>query len=322
LDGRTEAGEVGTTPQMKGDVQSMPPFPQSGSTAGGRRFSVIVPVYQHWALVSGLLACLQRQTLPQAAFETILVDNGSADLVVPEDLPVNVQVARCLEPGSYAARNHGAGMASGEWLAFTDADCLPAPEWLQSLDDAIERWKDRPALLAGSVEVVAASGKPGYGEIYDMVRGIPQSRYVSRGYGATANLAVPKALFVELGGFDAQRFSGGDAEFCRRAGAAGHAIHYVPRARVDHPARVSWQEIETKARRVKGGQVAAGRPWRRRIWMLATLVPPVAHAWRLLAASQHPLSHRLKAILVLHRVWVVELHELIRLLRGGGAERR
>ena len=110
---------------------------------------------------------------------------------------------------------------------------------------------------------------------YDLVRGIPQAAYVRRGYAATANLAVPATIFRALGGFDARRFSGGDAAFCRRAGAAGHAITLVPDAVVSHPCRTGWDEIATKARRTKGGQIRGGSLPRRVAWTLRTLSPPL-----------------------------------------------
>jgi glycosyltransferase involved in cell wall biosynthesis len=289
---------------------------------GHRRFSVIVPVYDHWELVPSLLTCLQLQTFPANCFEIILVDNGSSSIVLPPNLPVNAKVLHCSTPGSYAARNFAAEHAAGEWLAFIDADCLPTPEWLESLDEAACSLAAADTLLAGAIDVTPTSEKPNSYEIYDMVRGIPQERYVTRGYGATANLAIATELFHKLGGFDARRFSGGDAEFCRRAGSMGWPIKYVPQARVNHPARVSWQEIATKARRVKGGQLTVGAPARRFLWGFATVIPPFRNAWHVLKNSRHTPTYRLIAVHVLHLIWIVELRELFRLLWGHQAERR
>lgn len=298
------------------------PITSEWNAQGDRRFTVIAPIYEHWGLVPKLLACLRNQTFPKERFDVILVDNGSKNLVLPADLPANIKVLYCQTEGSYAARNFAAAHAPGRWLAFTDADCLPSPEWLESLDEAAGGLLDVDTLLAGAIEVVSTSEKLSSYEIYDLVRGIPQKRYVDRGYAATANLAVTKHLFDQLGGFDGTRFSGGDAEFCRRAGAAGRQIKYVPRARVDHPARTTWHEIETKARRVKGGQIAAGPLTRRRLWALATVAPPLRNAWHLLRSSRHPLTYRLIAVRVLHQIWIAELRELFRLYCGGEAERR
>lgn len=284
-------------------------------------FSVIVPVYIHWHLVPDLLHCLERQTLPADRFEVILVDNGSPQFEPPDYLPANARILRCDTPGSYAARNLGASQARGDWLVFTDADCRPAADWLTALDAARER-ADDGTLIAGAVEVVAQSGRPGAAEIYDVVKGIPQQRYVARGYAATANLAVPMAVFRELGGFDGRRFSGGDADLCRRAVAAGHMLVYAEAMRVDHPARTTWQEIATKARRIKGGQLKAGTRARRLQWFARTLVPPVRGAWEFLRSRRHPLSHRLVAVAVLLRLWLLELGEALLLLAGRRPERR
>lgn len=285
-------------------------------------FSVIVPVYQQWNLVPALLAGLEAQSLPAEEFEVLLVDNGSPDFSPPDHLPQNARILRCTTPGSYAARNEGARHAKGTWLAFTDGDCRPASEWLAALKRAIGQCADDRSLLAGAIEMVPDSARPNPYEIYDMVGGIPQARYVGRGYGATANLTFSRRTFESVGGFDATRLSGGDAEFCRRAGSRGHPIIYVPSARVDHPARSTWQELATKARRVKGGQLLFGSPRRRLLWAAVTVVAPLRNGIMLLSNTRQPPRHRAIALGVMLRLWLVELGEVLRLGLGGKPERR
>lgn len=299
-------------------------LPESVGTRkpGNLRFSIIVPVYEQWDLVPALLSCIRKQTYTPDDVEVILVDNGSTVADIPSDLPQNAKVFSCALAGSYAARNRGADEARGEWLVFTDADCRPVPDWLARLNEEIRRNTDAVALVAGAVDVVPDGAQPNLYEIYDMVRGIPQARYVRRGYGATANLAVLKTQFDRLGGFDGSRYSGGDAEFCRRARDGGLEIVYAADAVVRHPARATWHELATKARRVKGGQLAAGPAKRRFIWHAVTLLPPVRESCYLLQNSQYSLMDRLLAIAVQHRLWLVELAELVRLSMGGRQERR
>jgi hypothetical protein len=131
---------------------------------------------------------------------------------------------------------------------------------------------------------------------------------------------MPAAAFLALGGFDAGRFSGGDADLCWRARARGHALRLVQGAVVFHPCRASWHALAAKARRVKGGQVAAGPLRRRALWTLRTLTPPLRALVRILGAEA-PLSHRLRAITVLFALWGVELKETVRLLAGRPAHR-
>jgi GT2 family glycosyltransferase len=286
-----------------------------------RRISVLVPVYQQWDLVPKLLACLAAQTLPQDEFEVILADNGSPTFAPPAALPANVRIVNCPQPGSYAARNAAATEAKGAWFAFTDADCLPEPGWLAAID-ATAKTADGKTILVGAVELRARTDKPNAYEIYDIIAGIPQHRYASRGYGATANLAVAAALFRETGGFDGTRLSGGDAEFCRRATAAtGAKVQFVPVARVGHPARDTWEALATKSRRVLGGQITMGPFNRRAAFLIRALAPPVIH-WTRFARADRPLGDRTTAILIQTRLWGSEIMEAGRLLIGRQPERR
>ena len=280
--------------------------------------SVVVPVYRHWGLVPDLLAALGRQTIGPDRFEILLVDNDPAAGTAPPPLPGDARILACAAPGSYAARNAGVASARGALIVFTDADCRPDPDWLEALREAA---RTRPGdLLAGPVRMTAPE-RPNAFAAYDLVRGIPQAAYVRRGYAATANLAVPAAVFRALGGFDARRFSGGDAAFCRRTGAAGHAITLVRGAVVSHPCRTGWDGIATKARRTKGGQIRGGSLPRRVTWTLRTLSPPVRDTLAYLRAP-FPVRERAMAIAVRFRIWGVELAETVRLLAGGTPERR
>lgn len=276
--------------------------------------SVIVPVFNHWGRVPALLESLQAQTLPQSEFEVILVDNGSTEYEPPQLLPPNVRVLRCETPGSYAARNAGAFHAAGAWLAFTDADCRAAPDWLAGLLGGVKDGGATPDLVAGAVQMYAESPDPNFYEVYDILRGIPQEHYVSRGYAATANLLVPKSMLAELGGFDATRYSGGDADLCRRARARGYSLQYLPEAAVYHPARRSWEEIAAKARRIKGGQLLCGSLRSRVYWVLRTLSPPLGLYYRYASSSRQPIRYRLVSVMVQTRVWGCELLEMLQLL--------
>lgn len=284
--------------------------------------SVIVPVYEHWHLVPQLLARLNAQTLPQNEFEVLLVDNGSSQFEPPDSMAANVRVLRCATPGSYAARNYALARANGDWVAFTDADCQPRGDWLQTLKRHAEACGAETALLAGAVQMVPASDQPDAYEMYDLVKGIPQGWYVSRGYATTANLAVPTVLLTSLDGFDATRFSGADAAFCRKAVASGSSLRYVPDAVVEHPARKSWQALATKARRVKGGQLTGGTQRQRALWLLRTFTPPVIAFWRFMNTPDQPLRYRLTAVAVQLRIWGLEMTEATRLVGRSAAERR
>ena len=286
------------------------------------RFSVIVPVFEQWHLVPELLDCLSNQTVNSNRYEIILVDNGSESVSPPKSIRGNVQVLRCETPGSYAARNHGIMYACGDWLVFTDADCLPFKNWLSEIDIAISSQNNFNSIFAGRVDAVCQSERPTVYEVYDMVRGIPQAHYVSRGYGATANFVASREVANDLAGFNAKLYSGGDADFCRRASALGCEILYVPAAVVGHRSRTSWEEVATKARRVKGGQLRC-KSFGQRAWVLfRTLISPVITLPRFLSAREHSMKYRFLAATVYMRVWLVEIFEFFQVSLGRPPERR
>jgi glycosyltransferase involved in cell wall biosynthesis len=284
--------------------------------------SVIVPVYNHWHLIPRLIDCLARQSIGCRHFELLLVDNGSTDFSVPEDFPGWARVLECREPGSYAARNRAVAETRGQLLAFTDADCLPEPGWLAALHAEFARSTEQ-LVIAGSILVEPECwASPLVYELYDVALGLPQKRYATRrGYGVTANLAMSKLLFERLTGFDAGRFSGGDAEFCRRATAAGARLAYCEAAVVLHPARQSWSELSKKVRRIKGGQIRSGSLRQRTLFAVRTLLPPF-RAWLLvLGAGRLSGWQRTQVCVIQLGLWGVELLELGRLLAGGTPKR-
>jgi len=189
--------------------------------------------------------------------ELILVDNTPRG-AVPEGQDEVRVVRATLEGSSYHARNVGAEHAAGEWLLFIDADCVPPP-------DLIDRYFAEPVagdvgLLAGAIEPEAS--QRGLLAEWAVTREILSQRR-SSGWGrpaaATANLAVRRSVWAELGGFYEGIRSGGDLDFCWRAGDAGWRLEYRPDAAVEHVHRESLRGI---ARQM--GRYAAGNAWQRR----------------------------------------------------------
>ena len=206
-------------------------------------------------------------------------------------------------------------------LVFTDADCIPSANWISRLWSAHSNG-NKKNLVSGSIKVIGSSNKPGIIELYDICLGLPQERYVARGYSVTANLAVPSAVFHVLNGFDESQFSGGDAELCLRAGRKGYRLVYDREAIVCHPARKSWKTLAQKAMRIKGAQLKRGNLAQRSVSIIKTLIPPVRGVYFALISNKVGLRSKVWIVMVLMSLWVVGIYEMVRLLLGGKTKRQ
>ena len=262
------------------------------------------------------------QTFPLNQCQFIVVDNGSPEVPKQDDLPDFVTLLVCDTPGSYSARNMGVRHANGELLIFTDADCLPNPDWIESHWKAYKKNGVHTINAGGVVVKKLTPGAPNNYELYDSFLGIPQERYATkRGYAVTANLAVPRAVFDIAGCFDEKRFSGGDAEFCQRALRFGARLSFVRDAVVFHPARATWKELEIKARRVKGGQICNGPFSRRASFLFKSLLYPFISIVRVVRSPLRTEDKK-RILGVVLKLSAVEVSETFNLLTGKQPERR
>jgi glycosyltransferase involved in cell wall biosynthesis len=217
--------------------------------------SVIVPVWNDAGRLGECLRALEGQTYPGDLLEVVVVDNGSEEPVGPSVMHFGrASLVREERPGSYAARNCGLAHARGEVVAFTDADCLPAPDWVEK---GVARLKLGGArtIVAGRIETFThAKQRPNAVEQYEVLFALAQGEFVRRyGFGATANLFAWRETFGRVGPFDAELKSGGDLEWCRRAAGAGYKVEYDEEILVRHPARATLSQLYRKIVRVAGG---------------------------------------------------------------------
>lgn len=104
---------------------------------GERSVSVIVPVYNREELLPNCLASLVAQDYPR--LEIIVIDDGSTDRTaeVARRYPVKV-ISLDENQGAAIARNEGANAATGDYLAFTDSDCVAPPDWVSKMVAVLE----------------------------------------------------------------------------------------------------------------------------------------------------------------------------------------
>src|SRR5512133_2543872 len=97
--------------------------------------SVIIPAYNNAGLLPACLGALQTQAglAFGVDYEVILVDDGSQDATVEVGRKFGARVISQPNAGPAAARNTGVRASCAPIVAFTDADCVPEPEWLQQM---------------------------------------------------------------------------------------------------------------------------------------------------------------------------------------------
>jgi glycosyltransferase involved in cell wall biosynthesis len=111
-------------------------------------FSVIVPTYNRAQLLPRTLGSVFAQTFQD--HEIVVVDDGSTDCTREYLKALGDRVIALSQSnrGPGAARNFGASLARGEYLAFLDSDDLWFPWTLSSFAELIRRY-DRPSVLSG-----------------------------------------------------------------------------------------------------------------------------------------------------------------------------
>lgn len=198
------------------------------------RASVVVPVHNAAKMIVGCLQALHRQSLPGHEYEVIAVDDGSSDSTRERVAEYGTKLLTQDHQGPAVARNLGAAQAQGEIVLFTDADCVPASDWIETMltpfsDEQIVGVKG--VYCTHQKELVARFVQLEYEDKYDLMR---KERYID--FIDTYSAAYRKEVFNDNGGFDPAfpRASGEDVEFSYRLAERGYKMVFLPQAIVYH----------------------------------------------------------------------------------------
>ncbi len=204
------------------------------------RVSVVIPTFGRPESLARCLSALAAQTLSSERFEVIVCDDGSPRPAAPtvEQFAekLEVSVVRRSRAGPAAARNEGARHARGPLIAFTDDDCIPAPQWLELL---LERARRHPGHMIGGSIVNLLPQDP-YATATQLIMSCVYDYYSRSTAGhrffSTTNLAVPTSRFWLLDGFSERfpRAAGEDYDLCARWQEAGFPNEYAPEVEVGH----------------------------------------------------------------------------------------
>ena len=254
------------------------------------KLSVVMPFYNAVDSLGVQLEALANQHWSEP-WEVILVDNRSTDGSrqiaerYKERLPNLRIVDASARQGSPFARNVGVQAATGEAIAFCDADDEVAPGWVAAMGQALSQHD----FVACSIDsdklnspwLVAARGHPQR----DGLQKVSHSPYLP--HAGAGTLGIKRSLYIRAGGFDESFLYLYETDFCFKLQLAGVSLHFVPDAvmhvRFRHTFRGAysqsrlWAAYSVKVQKKYQGQVGTESPlswkcharnWQRLLWRL------------------------------------------------------
>ncbi|MDR2365581.1 MAG: glycosyltransferase [Zoogloeaceae bacterium] len=200
------------------------------------KISVVIPMFNEARHIGRTLASICRAAdCADIECELLAADNGSTDDGARIAAAHGARVLDCPGVSIGALRNRGADLATGDWLAFIDADIEVPPDWL-----AIWRGihaRDEADVLALACDTPAEA--PWFARVWqyrDLAVG-------QRDWLTTQNLCMARSWLERVGGFDERLRAGEDKDFTLRLRRAGARLLSLPAPTVMHWGyERSWRE--------------------------------------------------------------------------------
>ncbi|MDJ1172644.1 glycosyltransferase [Roseofilum capinflatum] len=207
---------------------------QSPLTLACDRVSVVIPVKDNQPGIDRFLFYFFDSHSPENyPCEILIIDNNSSiPLVIKEEFrhfSLPIKLFQCPAIGPASARNLGIQQAQGEWILFTDSDCIPTASFLTGYQTML----NGAVGYAGNVKPLHHDRLSAYYNSQEIL--IPPSVQDQLGdlrphYLITANTLIWKPALAEIGGFDGQIqiAAGEDIDLGFRLSEVGQLSYALP----------------------------------------------------------------------------------------------
>jgi GT2 family glycosyltransferase len=207
--------------------------------------SVIVCTFNRASLLKRLLESLALQTASPGTFEIIVVDDGSTDDTpkvcrnMIERMPNMTYIPMKTNSGISAAGNRALEKASGEYILFTDDDCIPDPRWVEAMINVLQT----APIAAGTIITPTSPYFKLCHNIAQFYPFMPGQKSGTKDFIAGANMGFQSRVIRDIGKFDVDTIIP-DTEYILRARQKGYFITYAPDAVITHdPPRVTFGAV-------------------------------------------------------------------------------
>lgn len=192
--------------------------------------SVIIPAFNASRTIAKAVRSACDQSYPN--MEIIVVDDGSSDDLTPALAPFGsaVRLIRQQNRGAGSARNTGVKLATGEFLAFLDADDYWHPDKLHRQVDALANNPTMTLCGTGHRELSNDEDLDASAPLTDeagpiLIRDF--AVFFANPYIGTPGVMLRRSLFLELGGFRTDITAAEDVDLWLRAAYVGGVV-YIP----------------------------------------------------------------------------------------------
>jgi len=209
--------------------------------------SVVVPVYNSERTLADCLRGLEQQDLPKSDYEVIVVCDGSKDSSATIARRSNVRLLDGgKRSGAPSARNRGLKAATGQWVAFTDADCIPSRGWLRWLLGAVHNHYTNELPLGAAGKTLGIQSNTSAARFVDLAGDFDAEYHLKHPqfpFAPTANVMYLREALETIGGFDERYYAYDACDLHYRLRKTFRGPFYLePRGVVFHRHRKNWME--------------------------------------------------------------------------------